>query len=300
VGLLTTAQKAAIPGNRVRQTWSIIRPTSAGATPSDAVVIGVDDPTRTGDTKARVIDKGRRGNSAGNISPKVFGDIDASSYSIVVSNETGYFYRKAGSAWQYGGGYISQPRECWIKHEVEVWDGTAWTHLPCSPWIGRVVDVSYEDAISHIDGSIISGAAVIRSEGYLNAILKNTWSKEEHTQITQAIDDYDTPSLLVSSISRGWRVETFTNHVWLQLTSSLECSGRLTLNSINSPSRSDTTPSGTLHQFDIDTLVGVGNPMFYCTFTVHLTVTSGGAVYTYGYPLIPNMYSSEAASVRPW
>lgn len=302
MGLLTAAQLAAIPGSRVRQTWSIIRPTSAGATPSSAVVMGTTDTLKTGDTKPRVIDCGRRTNSAGNVSPKVFGDISSQDYSIVLSNDSGYFYRAtSGGAWWVSGSYTAQPRECWLKHEVEVWDGDSWEHLPCSPWTGKILDVTYDDVISAVDGSSVGATATISAVGYLSALLKQPWSAEAHTQITQGIDDYDTPTLLVSDITRGWRVDGFTNHIWLQLTTSAACSCRLTVRRQTAATTwYDTTSSGTLHQFDVDTGLGAGQPVYSCALTVHITVTSGGAVYTYGYPLIPLIYSSEAASVRPW
>jgi len=293
MGLLATATKAAIPGNRVRQTWSIIRPTSAGATPSSAVVVGTTDTLRTSDTKARVIDCGTRRNSAGNISPKVFGEIDAGTYTVVMSNETGFFYYNTyPSAFELSGtGFWANPRECLLKHEVEQWDGSAWTHLPCSPWTGRITDIAYEDTPT------AGATATIMASGFISDVVKKTWDNTAHTAITTVLDPYSPSGILLSTMTRGWDLISTHYHVWLQVTTGAACTGLMTFTrSFTETSFTSTTSSGTLHQFSVD----IGTILYGGFFSLQFTRTSDSHVFTYATPVIPQLLSSEPESARPF
>jgi len=145
-GLLTAAQLSAIrEGNiKVRQKWSMIVPTDFGITTWTTFLFHDD----TDPTKQRVIDAGSRQTSAYNISLKVPGTLRFPKYEIEVDNSDGYFslYDISGVTQCFDRNYMIYPKKSFLKHEIFLFDpdGTE-SELPCSPWIGRVIDVIFTD-----------------------------------------------------------------------------------------------------------------------------------------------------------
>jgi len=296
VGLLaSTTQDAIAAGNKIRQRWTILVPVVAGSSTFTENVIHDDD----GDQRT-VIDAGRRRNTAYNVSIVVPGEMSASSYEFVVDNSSGRFYSDVVDGYFYSnwGGlmYKADPRECRVKHEVFVDVGGSWVELPCSPWIGQITDVIYEDTYS-ADGTPQPVSATIISEGLLGTILRQPWTSD-HTHEDNALASYTPSGMVVSSLDRGWYMSGYTYYVWAQCITTVACDSTLKCverDGLVFTTHTATTTATTTHQIEFN----LGAEFDQCDLTWNL---DGGASFnvTLKHPELYMVYRSEPGKERPW
>lgn len=292
MGLLTAAQIAAIPGNRVRQMWRVRVPEAHGDDPTLINIIGVSDPTKTDGTETRIVDAGVRSNDAGNLSPQTFGNMAAGEYSIVVSNADGYMYQGALGAFGDGGSFAPLPTECHLEHWCQVWTPAGWTHLPCSPWTGKIIDVIYQDTRDH------GAVATIITVGLLSKILKRRWTPGVHST-EETVCDYAVDGPIVTAASSGWYSSGGHYHLWLQFTTSLSYYSYVSYDPTKQTTiYSDDMGPATLHRFDLD--LGTSINSIGGNILTRLRATVGGDVLTVDSPPLRWISSYQASAARPW
>jgi hypothetical protein len=207
MGLLTAAQIAALPGGKIAHKVEILCPRSPSTfTPVTTHVIHDE----TAGAPVCVTSFGRRVNSAGNISPKSYGDINSMRCEFTIDNTDGkalreeldtggIFYSTTG----VGMSYMEWPRHCFIKHSRYVLDGSSWSELPGSPWTGQIIDVIYDDK---------EKSATIQAEAHVSTLMREPWTID-HSHDTLVTSSYTPGGLTISDISTG--VEA-GGDVWVQ------------------------------------------------------------------------------------
>lgn len=156
---LTAGQLAALTsGQPVRGVWSIKTPVSADHSSYTTTVID-DGLFSTGNIR-RVIKAGQRTHKVWNPHPMEGSRPEAVRYTIEVGNGDGYFHRKSGSPWNPFGLYDAAPSECFLIHQLYVWDRSAatWSPITHMDFIGRVMSVDYTGAGSLIRREVSPGA----------------------------------------------------------------------------------------------------------------------------------------------
>ena len=289
MGLLTAGQLAAIPGGKFRQKWTIIH--------ADGLISFVLHDDDGG--PQTVIDPGSRTASAYNVSLQSPGDLAAQTYQFTASNASGqlyhtgtgsYFYDVSKTAWV-------PPTTAVVKHQVYVWASGAWSELPCSPWVGRIAHIEYDDVLGP-DGTWGPGTATVTCEGYLGELVRKPWTNEhgEHVENATAI----TPSgFLVYSFSSGWDMVGSDYRLWVQYRTTVTSSSSVKFyaNSGIWSTGIASTSSVTLHQMSIILTA----PNFWTSATANGTIASGGYLpVAVNYPDIPKINRSDGQTARPW
>jgi len=192
MGLLTAGQLAAIEGGaRVRQVWKIITPDQADKDSATWTTYTIHDDA--GSEKC-VTDAGKRKVTGYNISMAVPGELRVGDYSITVSNPDGLFYvdQYPGYFWGTDGissSYYADPQECLLRHEVYVMVDGAWSEITAVRYIGRIVDITYDDGGNH-DGAQ-PGTATISSENNLvTELLRYEWTEDDGDDTDTTINLY--------------------------------------------------------------------------------------------------------------
>lgn len=158
---LTAGQLAALTsGQPVRGVWSIKTPVLADHSSYTTTVID-DGLFSTGNIR-RVIKAGTRTHKVWNPHPMEDSRPEAVRYTIEVGNGDGYFHRKSGSPWNPFGLYDAAPSECFLIHQLYVWDRTTavWSPLSHMDFIGRVLSVEHTGAGSLIRREVSPGVTV--------------------------------------------------------------------------------------------------------------------------------------------
>jgi len=198
LGRLTTAQKDAISaGNRVKQTWKILAPLSAGSTTYVPYTIEAGFNSVAASPNNRVTRPGSRKVEVWNPHPQVTARARAGRYSFEVRNDDGKIYPGVGSVWNPYSIYDASPQECLVEHTVLVdlyGDGGSWSSLAYLQYIGRVVDVVYTET-STPGGTPQGDRAVITCEqAHAWDVLRHTFDRgdgvEQLIDIDGAGDNY--------------------------------------------------------------------------------------------------------------
>ena len=152
------------PGQPVRQVWSIKAPVLADHSAYTTTVI--DDgifPIVAG-AKRRVLKAGKRRHFVINPHPQKDVETQAVRYSIEVDNADGLFHRKSGSVWNPFGIYDAAPAECFLIHQIYVWDAAAksWSPIPHMDYIGRVMDAQSTGAAAMTKREVSAGVVTVQ------------------------------------------------------------------------------------------------------------------------------------------
>lgn len=146
MGLLTTAQKAAIVGEKptVYQRVDIYIPQAAGN-----FGLNTDDYLIHHDLLGPrlVEDFGRLVVEAYNQSMAKPGKLSAGHWSFTCDNSSGLFYPSATANCWYNSAasYQADPVECRLEHRVYVWTSAGWSELTMLYYYGHVQGVTYDD-----------------------------------------------------------------------------------------------------------------------------------------------------------
>lgn len=283
-GLLTAAQSSAIPNGRFRHKWSIVRPDATSRTIHD------DDGG-----PSRVTHRGQRSGTLYNVSMQEPGDLSAQEYQITARNIDGILYSSGASSYFFDGVSIYYaPTECFLKHEVWIWSAGAWSELPCSPWVGKIKEVSHDDVLN--GGSWAPGSSTIKAEGVIGQQVRQVWTPDHGYDVENATPI--TPSgFLVHSITTGWDYSAPDYRIWVQFSTTASCSSTATFRpsglawSVGTGSTSSTT----LHQISIN--AASGN---WGQYLIFLKVNNGTLSIAKGEPDVPIVRRSNAQTARPW
>ena len=186
MGLLTAAQKLAIPGARTRQRWRIGVPISAGSGSYDWKALGDTD---SGEYNKRVVDAGSRDVSAYNISFAEPGKMRVASYTFVCSNDDERLSPSGfNNIWSNDSPpYTAAPIECLVEHLFYLWVAGAWGELTMLSYKGKIQNIEYDEIADQ--GGIRGAIATIDTEQVgISDVFKRVWQDSDGDDNDTTVD----------------------------------------------------------------------------------------------------------------
>lgn len=291
MGLLTTNQKAAIAnGVRVKHLFRLLLdPWEAG---------GLLDTTTISEVP---LDIGEMESTLYNVSLQNPGDLSAQVRTFEFSeNEVGnvaFLTTIGDSLLKYA-----------IRHEMWLEDGSG--QLPCSMWVGRIIDVQYKDRMDE-NGVVHPVSCTLTAEGTIGKYMRQLWTRDHGDDITKP-HSVSPSGLVIDTVSSGWDNSGGFVRVWVQLNSSSSCTSSLDIRSgFGSSGIWTSTPvtggAATTHQLSYVSSIpatswGYGTTWSAVTVKPRLKLTrvSDSKVRLVQPPEIPAILSTDSSTARPW
>lgn len=152
-------------GAPARQRFALYLPGSAGGEPTNLVLLH-DDSTST----VRVTNPGRRSSEAYNVSMRDPGRLSLGQYVIECDNTDGRLSQYAADTIWDDGGYLADPKECLLKHQLYVLVAGAWSEITGIAYTGRIVDVLHD---------VAAQTCQIITAGLVNSYLEAPWTIDD-------------------------------------------------------------------------------------------------------------------------
>ena len=175
MSLLTTDQKTAIAaGAAIRQVFKLYLPHASGEAATHEVLLH-DDAAGL----LRVTNAGRRTVEAYNVSMAEPGRLGIASYTIECDNSDGLLSPYAAVTVWDDSGYLADPKECLLKHQVYVLVAGAWSEITGVAYTGKVGEPRYD---------VVAKTCEITSEAMVKSQLEQAWSEEDGETFDTGLD----------------------------------------------------------------------------------------------------------------
>lgn len=290
MGLLTTQQIEDIKTRPIRQNLYLI------VVPDSWEYDGIGDTTLiAGDDY--VLDWGRRSSTMYNTSLQAPGELSIQTWSVEIANNYVTTSIFSGIDNIVGRGVV---------HRVySILPSGGQSALPCSEWVGRIVDVVFSDVIGP-GGDVSESTYTLTMEGVLAKDLRSLWDKDHGDDVTKP--NTVTPSgIVIGSVSSGWDMSGGNVRFWAQFSTSTACTSscRFKIPGPTAALTTQTTASGTLHQVSWTSSYpswtgGLGGLFGGSGVHIRATLNTGTIQRVVQPPDIPIITATQASVARPW